>query len=258
VTALASEAISTLEAVGLSELVEHGELMARVDRKYVVPRYQLLSLLADLPTSTRVLEIDDRREFNYRSTYLDTPDRRSFLTSGRSHRGRWKVRGRTYLDTGTSFLETKTVGPRGQTLKQRISHTDPQSGLTVEGAAFVAGVIGVKHTRALQPVLVTAYRRSTLLLPHRQARVTIDVDLGWTSLLNGRDLDRTRMAIVETKTGSTPSAVDRQLWASGHRPVRISKYGVGMAALDPDLPPLKWHRAMERHLDLAPRPRRSP
>jgi hypothetical protein len=226
--------------------------MARVDRKYVVPRDQLPSILAGLPASTRVLEIGGRREFGYRSTYLDTPDRRSFLTSGRSHRGRWKVRGRTYLATGTSFLETKTVGQRARTVKQRIPHPDPQTGITLEGAAFVAAVIGAEHTRALRPVLVTAYRRSTLLLPGSSARVTIDVDLGWTSLVNGLDLDRTRVAIVETKSGSTPSVVDRQLWASGHRPVRISKYGVGMAALDPDLPQLKWHRAIERHLNLTP------
>lgn len=257
-TALASEAITRLEAVGLSELMEHGELMTRVDRKYVVSRDQLPCLLTDLPATTRVLEIDGRREFGYRSTYLDTPDYRSFLTSGRSHRGRWKVRGRTYLDTGTSFLETKTVGPRGRTVKQRITQPEPRSFLTVEGAAFVAGVIGAEHARALRPVLVTEYRRSTFLLPRSDARVTVDVDLGWTSLVNGSDLDRNRIAIVETKTGSTPSTLDRQLWAMGHRPVRISKYGVGMAALDPDLPQLKWHRAMERHFDLTPRPRRTP
>ena len=198
-----------------------------------------------------MLEIDGRREFGYRSTYLDTPDRLSFLTSGRSYRGRWKVRGRTYLDTGDSFLETKTVGPRGRTVKQRMAHADPQSaGLTVEGSAFVAGVIGIEPTRILRPVLVTAYRRATLLLPSSNARVTIDVDLGWTSLATGGDFDRTRLAIVETKTGSTPSSFDRMLWSSGHRPVRISKYGAGMAALEPGLPHLKWHRALDRHLDL--------
>jgi hypothetical protein len=49
--------------------------------------------------------------------------------------------------------------------------------------------------------------------------------------------------------------VDRQLWAAGHRPVRISKYGAGMAALHPDLPDLKWHRALNHHLGAQPRPR---
>jgi hypothetical protein len=251
--------IDTIAAVGLAELVDQGELMSRVDRKYVVARDDLTGLLTGLPAGTRVLEIDGRREFGYRSTYLDTPDHHSFLSSGRSHRGRWKVRGRVYLDSGASFLETKTVGPRGRTVKQRILHADlHENGLSIEGAAFVAGVIGAGHTRALRPVLETAYRRTTLLLPHGAARVTVDVDLGWTSLASGRDLDRHRLAIVETKTGSTPSSFDRQLWAAGHRPARISKYGAGMAALDPDLPRLKWHRAIARHLELTPTTRSHP
>jgi hypothetical protein len=40
------------------------------------------------------------------------------------------------------------------------------------------------------------------------------------------------------------------MWSRGHRPARISKYGVGMAALHPDLPRLKWHRALNKHLGL--------
>lgn len=244
-----TQALTALDPVDLTELVARGELMARVDRKYVVPRSSLKGLLTGLPAGTLVLEIEGSRDFGYRSTYLDTPELESFLTSGRSRRGRWKVRGRTYLDSGASYLETKTVGPRGHTLKQRIEHADPErAGLSAEGWAFVADVIGPSACRSLRPVLVTAYRRSTLLLPAGDARVTIDVDLGWTSLASGRDLDRPRLAIVETKTGSTPSAVDRQLWSAGHRPARISKYGIGMAALDSTLPALKWHRAMKKHI----------
>src|SRR5699024_4990496 len=97
------------------------------------------------------------------------------------------------------------------------------------------------------------YRRTTLFLPQSASRATVDVDLGWTSLGAGRrDLERPRLAIVETKTGATPSAVDRLLWARGHRPRRISKYGVGLAALHTELPDLKWHRVLRRDLDVHP------
>lgn len=243
--------VEHLPPISLTELVREAELLVRVDRKYVLALADLDVLLAEAPRGTRVLEIDGRREFGYRSTYLDTPDLRSFHGSGRSQRDRWKVRGRTYLDTGGSWLEVKTAGSRSQTVKQRVAH--PQSvedGLSGEGTALVADVIGAELTRSLRPVLVTAYRRSTLLLPGSGAgaRVTVDVDLGWTSLRTGSDLERSQLAIVETKTGSTPSALDRRLWAHGHRPVRISKYGAGLAALHPELPRLKWHRALDRHL----------
>jgi hypothetical protein len=255
-TALAVEGIAELEPIGLDELVERAELLTRVDRKYVVSLREARELMAAVPADTRVLEIERRRAFGYRSAYLDTPGLHSYLGAGRSHRRRWKVRTRTYLDAGpdatSTWLEVKTRGGRDQTLKQRIAHPDAElhRGLTGEGRAFVGAVVGDWHAATLRPVLATAYQRSTLFLPSSASRVTLDVDLGWSSLRAVRDLDRPALAIVETKTGSTPSAVDRLFWSRGHRPVRISKYGVGMAALSPTLPRLKWHHVLDRHLGL--------
>lgn len=241
--------VDQLAPIGLAELVERAELLTRVDRKYLLPIGHLAALLGGLPATTHVLDIGGRRRFGYRSTYLDTPDHHSYLVAGRGHRQRWKVRSRTYLDTGDSWLEVKTRTGRGHNLKQRIPHPDAEvnDGLTLDGRRFVSGIVG-HRTEALQPVLVTAYQRTTLFLPQSTSRVTIDVDLGWTSLASGRDLDRPSLAIVETKTGSTPSEMDHLLWRHGHRPIRISKYGVGMAALHPDLPRLKWHRTLHQHL----------
>lgn len=250
-TSVAVDSLQHLAPVALEDLVAEAGLLARIDRKYVVPVDEAWQLLADVPRATQVLEIDGRREFGYDSTYLDTPDLTSFLSSGRSRRRRWKVRTRSYLDTGGTWLEVKTRGSRGHTVKQRIAHPS-RRWLTEDGDRFVADIVGGRVTDALSPVLTTTYRRTTLFLPWSTARVTIDVDLGWTSLLAGGQLSLPGLAIVETKTGSTPSDADRLLWSHGHRPVRISKYGVGMAALHPELPRLKWHRAMHRHLALPP------
>ena len=258
---LLTGAVDAVAPISLDELVEHAALLTRVDRKYVVPADQVDALVLAVVDSARVLQIDGRRSFGYRSTYFDTPDRESYLVSGRAHRRRWKLRTRTYLDSGSSWLEVKTRSARDQTLKQRIPHPDAQEigELDGNGHAFVSHTLGPEITRVAEPVLVTGYRRTTLYLPASRSRVTVDLDLGWTSLTRVADLERPSLAIVETKTGSTPSAMDRLLWSRGHRPVRISKYGVGMAALHPELPRLKWHRAVHRHLDLpATRPRRNP
>lgn len=251
-TALTPEVVGSLEPISLEDLVVRAELLTRVDRKYVVPVRAAEDVLGAVVGSGQVLEIDGRREFGYRSTYFDTPSRSSFLLSGRATRRRWKVRTRTYLDSQSSWLEVKTRTSRDLTLKQRIPHPDGQdvAGLTSEGESFAGNVIGPDTARVLEPVLVTSYRRTTLYLPASRSRVTVDVDLGWTSLSSLRDLDRPSLVIVETKTGSTPSAMDRLLWSRGHRPVRISKYGAGMAALHPELPHLKWHRTLHQHLGL--------
>jgi hypothetical protein len=239
-----------LEPIGLDELVDRAALLTRVDRKYVLPVARARQLLRELPDGTRVLEINGRRELGYRSTYLDTAERTSYTDAGRSRRRRWKVRTRSYLETGTSWLEVKTRVARDQSHKQRVEHAAVSSTslLSVEGAGFVASALDLPTAATLRPVLTTHYRRATLYLPGTATRATVDVDLAWESLPDRRLLERPGLAVVETKTGATPSEVDRLLWRHGHRPVRMSKYGLGMAALHPDLPPLKWYRALHRHL----------
>jgi len=269
-TASYAAALASLSPVTLEELTCRAERLTRVDRKYLVPRRELAELVLSLGGRAQVLEIDGRREFGYRSVYLDTEELTCFHAAGRSRRRRFKVRTRTYVDSGLAFLEVKTTGPRGTTVKQRIPLTGTEEApLDRAGAGFVgsrlreAGV-GDADVDRLSARLVTAYRRSTLLLQGTPGaagdegdRLTIDTDLAWTSLgQRPRDLDRPSLAVVETKAGSTPTEVDRLLWARGRRPVRMSKYGTGMAAISPDLPRMKWHRTLAR--DLTPTPSAAP
>ena len=261
-----AQALAALPSVGLADLTARAERLTRIDRKYVVPRDLLSELVCGVADVASVLEIGGRREFGYRSVYLDTDDLLCFRSAGQSRRRRFKVRTRTYLDSGDSFLEVKTTGARGATVKNRVAWVGSDSApLARGGDRFVAAELasaGVTSAPVgeLAPRLVTAYRRTTLLLPGASGgsadsqdaegdRVTIDTNLAWSTVDGApRDLDRPALAIVETKAGSTPTAMDRLLWRLGHRPTRLSKYGTGMAAIRPDLPHLKWHRTLTTQL----------
>jgi hypothetical protein len=59
--------------------------------------------------------------------------------------------------------------------------------------------------------------------------------------------------LVETKSTGAPTVADRLLWSAGERPVTISKFGVGMAALNPHLPANKWNRTLRRYFGWSPR-----
>ncbi|GIJ00047.1 VTC domain-containing protein [Sediminihabitans luteus] len=246
--------------ITIDELVTQAALLTRVDRKYVVPVAALDVLLGQLARSDaddapRALDIGGERSFGYASVYFDTVDRDSYHRSAHRRRRRFKVRTRTYVDTAECWLEVKTRGPRGTTVKQRAPHAAAPDALPDDGRAFVAatlagaGVPGV-DVAGLVPVLETRYHRSTVLLPATSSRVTIDT--GLTFVDRAADdvpaVGTTGMAVVETKTGSTPSAFDRALWAAGHRPVRISKFGSGLAVLHPELPAAPWRRVIDRHL----------
>ena len=286
--ATASAALSTehLAATTLAELNSAAGLLTRVDRKYLVPASCAQELVDGLAPHARVLTIDGRRRFSYASTYFDTPALEAFMLTTRKRRRRFKVRTRTYLDSGLCFLEVKTRGARGSTVKRRMGyHADDASRLTGPGRAFVAaclastGVTGSAAAHevaaALRPVLATTYERTTLHLPRAEARATIDTALTWRRLTpggrarsagvagtpqalrpahltaaidGGEPVAVSDVAVVETKNPATPSPADRALWDAGHRPARISKYATGMALLHPELPANRWYRTLTHEL----------
>ena len=275
-----------LTTTTLAELNNAAGLLTRVDRKYLVPLTCAQNLVDGLAPHARVLAIDERRRFSYTSTYFDTPGLEAFMFAARKRRRRFKVRTRTYLDSGLCFLEVKTRGARGTTVKRRMGyHPDDASRLTGSGRAFVAaclasaGVTGPAAARdvaaALRPVLATTYERTTLHLPEAEARATVDTALTWRRLTpvarertavgagapqalrpahlteaidDGEPVAVAGVAVVETKNPATPSPADRALWAAGHRPTRISKYATGMALLHPELPANRWYRTLTHEL----------
>ena len=259
----ARDRLDHLRTTSLAELTEGAALMTRTDRKYVVPVGDLPALVNALPgldPDLKVLEIEGRRRHRYDSTYLDTPELEAYWRAARSRRHRFKVRTRHYVDTDLAFTEVKTRGPRGTTVKSRIPSPGEASGLAPRpltsedddassGASWPAPGSAHVDVDALVPTLRTSYLRSTLWLPGSGARVTLDVDLSWSLPWEDTVGSVPGLAVVETKTAGASTGVDRALWAQGHRPVRISKYGTGLALMLPDLPAHRWHRVRTRHLE---------
>ena len=268
------------QSISLDELNEKAAMQTRVDRKYIVDADYAASILAELPADeAAVLEIDGQREFAYDSVYFDTPDLVSYKASAIGSRNRFKVRTRSYLDSDLSFLEVKTEGAREFTVKERIPYSiENRDMLTAEGKEYVATALEQLTDASvddLEPVIRTGYRRTTVYLPQSEqnpvdSRLTIDTSLTWTPLSEsvlmytadggegptkyqvGTEYTAPGTVIIETKSGSAPSVADKYLWRAGIRPVKISKFATGMAALNPQLPANKWKRTIQRWMQLEP------
>ncbi len=245
--------LDLLRPVTLEHLLGEAALQTRIDRKYVLADEELAGVLTSLPGGVRVLEIDGRRRFAYRSTYFDTPALDAFHAAGRGRRRRFKVRTRVYRHSGETWLEVKTRGPRGTTVKDRMPYDLADAGrLTADGRDFVATTLAGHRvadvdTGALVPSLHTSYDRLTLLLTGAGvSRATIDSGLSWRRPGSPLSVSVPDTLIVETKGGSSPSQLDRTLWRAGRRPSRVSKYGAGLATLDDGLPDLKWQRVLSQ------------
>lgn len=246
--------LGELPTIGLEELNAAAALQTRIDRKYLVPAEKFTQLFNGFQAEMYVLDSNGLRIFPYDSVYFDTPDLRSYFLAAHGRRRRWKVRTRSYLDSGVSFLEVKTEGSRSATVKERIPY-DPadRSIITAEGAQYIAETLrgtGQSPPAGLAPVLETVYGRITLYLPASNSRATIDLDVAW-SLPGQAPLVMSDQVVVETKSGSAPGQLDKYLWHNGVRPARISKFATGLATLMPQLPGNRWHRALVHNM---PRP----
>jgi hypothetical protein len=245
--------LTALESVGLAELNRDASLLTRKDRKYLVPGELAVRLVDE--SEVRVLEIDGRRTFRYESVYFDTPDRVSYLAAAQKRRRRFKVRTRAYLDSGMCSLEVKTRERRGLTEKHRLPYQiTRRSILDGEALEFIEQFEDITQlSRRLEPVLTTRYERTTLLEPDSMSRITIDTNLE-VEAVDGSNLAVPELAVVETKTSGQPCAVDHFLWSAHQRPVKISKFCTGLAALTPGLPANKWNRVLRAHFGWTPQP----
>ena len=220
----------------------------------------------------RALAIDGQSAFGYLSDYDDTPDFSLYRAAATKRRRRFKLRSRVYLDSGTHFLELKTRSGRGHNVKDRLCLEDVPVGVCAairlgrsvkrpdllvrpevrEWLAERLADRGIAESRrealrvaaSLIPAVRSVYTRSTLCLPGG-SRLTADCGLVLCAPSGGVRVEVPGV-VVETKSAGRASAADRWLWRSGHRPLRISKYALGVASIHPELPSNRWNRAMKR------------
>ena len=251
--ATAPSGLDRLHPVSLAEINERAALVTRTCRKYLLPADLVPALFDGAEDAFGVLEIDGRTSFLYSSTYLDTPDLRTFHDHRQGRRLRYKVRTRSYVDTGTTMFEVKLKGARGITDKVRVELPpgSPVDRLTWRTRDFLDRSLSrcrLAPPDVLRPSAVTDYRRTTVVALSGEERVTIDHDLvGYRGDWEVRM--RPNVVLLEVKTRGGLTTTERRLHALGVREARFSKYAAALAALEPDLRGNRWHRAMGHCMD---------
>lgn len=256
-------AAESLDPISLAELVETADLQTRTDRKYLVPIETFVTFSELMSNELRALDIGGTRLFDYESIYFDTDDFLTYRAHLQRRRRRFKVRTRTYLDSGSCMLEVKLEGRRAATVKHRVAHAlDRRNELSADDRDYLANVLaeayGVLPPEGLRPVMTTRYRRVTLVCREEPARLTCDVGLVCERPTEKSVPTRPRQALrlrdglvlVESKSMGG-SVADRMLGDMGVRPTSVSKYCVGIAGLHPELTSNPWKRTLRRYFDIA-------
>ncbi|TDC47694.1 polyphosphate polymerase domain-containing protein [Actinomadura sp. KC345] len=244
---------AALPPIGLAQVLERAELQTRVDRKYLVPAAMAEAILPRLGGEYAALDIGGRRRFRYSSTYFDTPDLLTFRQHRQGRRRRFKIRTRTYLDSGECVFELKLAGVRNVTDKRRMPYEATRRA-EMDGAArvFLEEVLldayRVNAPDTVVPSATTGYLRSTLVQLSGPGRVTLDASLTCTRDGAGMAADP-GMVLIESKSERADAPVDRILRDLGVRPAKMSKYCVAVGVLYPDVHANPWHAAMRACFD---------
>ena len=223
--------------IGLDEM-KGIKLMNRIDTKYLTTETELVRILEAAREDYRVQEILGQRISSYDTIYFDTADFDMYLAHHNRRSSRQKIRTRSYVDSGDTFLEIKNKNNRGRTKKVRI----PISGndlLNFTENLSARDFISNKSNyplEKLEPRVRTRFERITLVNNEKTERLTIDMGLRFENLHTGEGMSLPGVVIIELKQdGAGASPMKDILLDERVKPRRMSKYCIGTVLTVPDI-----------------------
>ena len=242
-------------------------LMNRVDTKYLVDERRCMELLELAADQYYVQIIDDCRACRYATLYYDTPQWDMYHLHHNRRLTRQKIRTRTYVETGVTYLEVKNKSNKGRTHKRRMAL---DRSLFAAAATDTAAADFLRREaryapEALSPSLATRFVRVALVNRAMTERLTIDFDLhfdnvraagggnkdmnsrgdnGMTGMDNGfrpaaeashgHTASLGRLVVIELKQDAlAPSPMKQILAQLRVKPFKLSKYCIGEALTNP-------------------------
>lgn len=213
------------------------KLMNRIDSKFLTDESTLARILLDaMARGYMALETEGGKIASYDTLYFDTPGLKMFLDHHNRRLVRQKVRTRVYVDSGLAFLEIKRKNNHGRTRKKRMGIPREEFHdfkADARACAFLADKSDYT-AEGLLPSLETVFRRITLVDPAKTERITIDSSLAFRNCRTGREASLGGGIIIEVKQdGRAESTMRRILLEHRVKPVRVSKYCIGVTLTDP-------------------------
>ena len=211
-------------------------LMNRLDTKYVASKYQLVELLRLVQDKYYVQETLGNRIIPYCTTYYDTDDHEFYMMHHNKHARRMKVRVRTYVASGLTFLEVKNKNNHARTKKKRIEVPSQDDFRNTEGVHELVQRKTGQNLDLLNAVVRNQFDRVTLVNKDKTERLTIDFNICFHNFETTHDHATDQLVIIELKRdGNVFSPVTNLLRDIHVHPTGFSKCCIGMALTDPGL-----------------------
>lgn len=220
-----AEKTNYFDSIQLEEM-NQVKLMNRTDTKYWFHYKRLQQILKDIKDDYFILEINNESHLPYKTTYYDTPKNNMFSEHHNGKLNRYKVRRRSYVSSGISFLEVKFKNNKGRTIKKRISSEFGNTLFTVQENEFLNQHIPF-NPNELSPSLINNFSRLTLVNKNFKERCTIDLNLRFESGDKIIALDDLVIVEIKAEGKSTNSPLAIALREQRIKSSGFSKYCVG-------------------------------
>lgn len=237
------QSLNQFEPITLEEM-DGVKLLNRTDTKYLLSKKQFEEVLELLKQNYRVLEVEGKRISSYKTSYLDTKENTFYFEHHQGKINRHKVRFRTYLESGISFLEVK-LKRKGKTKKKRIE-VEKYGQLEKIEKKFLKKWIPQKASE-LHEILANKFQRITLVNKHQPERLTIDLNLSFSKNKQEKNLNHHVILELKQQRFNRSSFILKLLKQKGVRPIQLSKYIVGSILFNDTL---KYNRFKSRLLKL--------
>jgi hypothetical protein len=206
-------------------------LQNRIDKKYILHIDRLAEVLELVIGHYRVLEIDEKRVFSYKTVYFDTPDHRFYHDHHNGMINRIKVRCRQYVESDRVYFEIKRKYQGYRTDKFRKSIPSVIDNLGIAEYDEVKARYKKYNVDNLNVTLHNFFYRVTLVSKRYTERVTLDFHLKFAK--DGKTALIDDIAIIEVKQGKydDKSPIVQVLKKERIYPNNISKYTYGVLLL---------------------------
>ena len=229
------DALDKLAPITLEEM-DRVQLMNRIDSKYLTDEATLVKILDDAARENySVFTTGGLRITPYDSIYYDTPQLKMFLDHHNRRSVRQKIRTRSYLTSGDTYLEIKKKNNKGRTKKKRtrILFSDLKDFRGNAGAVEYLAANSAFTAGEISPVLETAFHRITLVNAAQTERLTIDTMLHFKNFRTGKDASLKNAVIIELKQdGRAVSQMKGIFLRHRVKPIRVSKYCIAVTLTD--------------------------
>ena len=225
--------LESFVAIDLSE-TDRVKLLNRFDTKYWFSIDKLCKILKEIQKDYFVLEIDNNKIQDYKTTYFDTSGNCFYYSHHNGKLNRVKIRKREYINSGVGFLEIKKKNNKGKTVKLRYPTEGRRTDFTKNEALFIFSNTGC-NASGLNIKSVNTFRRITLVNKNFMERCTFDFDLLFFS--DDKNIQLNEMVIIELKqcVPHMKSTLSKVLKRNHIYEQGFSKYCIGRSISEPGL-----------------------